>query len=175
MGEVSVLERCLYYRCVYQKDVCIREVFVLERCLYQRGVCIGEVFVLERSAYQRYQRGVRSAYQRYQRGVRSAYQRYQRGVRSAYQRSVYIGEVFVFERCLNQRSVYIREMCVVERYFQYLHIIFQLSCKAIMQETSINNKIIIREKYMKLYLGSTFFCYIFSHDLFTFTSIIPST
>jgi hypothetical protein len=41
IGEVSVLERCLY------RDVCIRKMCVLARFLYLNFVCIRGVFVQE--------------------------------------------------------------------------------------------------------------------------------
>ena len=43
IGEVSILERCLYWRDVCIREVCIRETSVLERFLYWRDVCIGEI------------------------------------------------------------------------------------------------------------------------------------
>ena len=62
---VSVLERCLFQRDVYlremsvlerclsQRDVCLREMFVLERCPSQRDVHLREMFVLDRCPSQR--------------------------------------------------------------------------------------------------------------------------
>ena len=50
--EMPVLEKCLYWRdvCIRKRDVCIREMSVLKRCLYWRSVCIREreMSVLER-------------------------------------------------------------------------------------------------------------------------------
>ena len=47
------LKVCVLERCLCQRDVCVREVFVLETCLSQRGVCLREVSVLERCLFQR--------------------------------------------------------------------------------------------------------------------------
>ena len=40
--EMSVLEWCLYWRdvCILERCLYIREMSVVERCLYWRGVCI---------------------------------------------------------------------------------------------------------------------------------------
>ena len=47
IGEVNVLDRT----CVYQREICSREMSVLERCLDWGDVCIREVSVLERCVY----------------------------------------------------------------------------------------------------------------------------
>ena len=46
---MSVLEICLYQRDVCIREMTVLEMFVLERCLYKRETCIREMFVLERN------------------------------------------------------------------------------------------------------------------------------
>ena len=39
---------CVLERCLFRRDVCIREMSAIERCLYKRDVYIREMFALEK-------------------------------------------------------------------------------------------------------------------------------